>query len=411
MEEAHGAVERIFRQEYGRVLAGLIAQLRDFELAEDALQDAFLTALERWPADGPPRNPGAWMTTVARRKAIDRLRRENGLERRQEALQTLAELERGGEVEEEMIPDERLRLIFTCCHPALAPEAQVALTLRTLGGLTTAEIARAFLTSETTLAQRLVRAKRKIQEAGIPYQAPPAELLPERLEAVLAVIYLIFSEGYATSGGVRFIRGELCGEAIRLGRVLAELMPGEPEVGGLLALMLLHDSRRQARLGPDGALVVLEEQDRRLWDREEIAEGLAILERVLPQRRPGFYQLQAVVSGLHAEARRAEETDWPQIAALYGRLLSLRPSAVVELNFAVAVAMATGPEAGLALLDRLEAGGELRDYPYLPAARADLLRRLGRWEQARAAYEIALEIARSPAERAYLQRRLEEVGG
>jgi len=401
-------VDRLFRQERGRAVAILIRVLGDFDLAEDAVQDAFAQALRVWPERGVPDNPGAWITTTARNRAIDRIRRERTLADKTRTLTRLAELEAlgGDETDVSGIPDDRLGLIFTCCHPALRMEAQVALTLKTLGGLTTWEIAHAFLVPETTMAQRLVRAKRKIREAGIPYRVPPAELLPERVPGVLAVLYLVFNEGYSATSGP-LIRIELCDEAIRLARILQGLMPDEAEAAGLLALMLLQHSRREARTGARGEFVLLEDQDRARWDHDMIDGGLALLDATIARRRPGPYQLQAAIAALHARAPRPEDTDWPQIAALYGRLAEMTPSPVVELNRAVAIAMADGPERGLALLTPL--ADELDDYQHFHSARADLLRRLGRGDEAAQAYWRALGLATNPTERAFIKSRLDDV--
>jgi RNA polymerase sigma-70 factor, ECF subfamily len=414
--DARTVVDRLFREESGRAVATLIRLTGDFDLAEEAVQEAFVVALERWPRDGLPANPGAWITITARNRAIDRLRRAKVLAAKQPAIRRQAEFDAElaavePDAEDEMSPiaDDRLRLVFTCCHPALPIEAQVALTLRTLGGLTTPEIARAFLVPEPTLAQRLVRAKKKIRDAGIPYRVPPDHLLPERLEAVFRVLYLVFNEGYVASSGDALIRRELCAEAIRLGRVLVELMPDEPEALGILALMLLHDARREARVGARGELVLLEDQDRARWDRARIDEGSALVERALRMRRPGPYQVQAAIAAVHDEAGSAAQTDWVQIALLYDRLSELDPSPVVELNRAVAVAMVDGPARGLELLDGIEAEGELADYHLLHAARADLLRRLDRRSEASVAYRRALDLAGNEAERSFLARRLTEV--
>lgn len=399
-------IERLYREESRRVLATLIRLLGDFDLAEEALHEAFRSAVEQWPRDGLPDNPRAWLVSAGRFKAIDNLRRQ----RRFQPLDEQAELpDENGACEGELLEDDRLRLIFTCCHPALGSDAQVALTLREVCDLTTEEIARAFLSSPSTLAQRIVRAKAKIREARIPYEVPGRSELPERLDAVLRVIYLVFNEGYFASSGDSLTRSQLSDEAIRLGRLLLELLP-EPEVQGLLALMLLHESRRAARSGVDGEVILLEAQDRSLWNRELIAEGEALVLQALHSRRFGPYSLQAAIAAVHAEAASLEDTDWVQIVGLYDELLRLSPSPVIELNRAVALAMRDGEQAGLLEIDRLLAAGELDGYHLAHAARADLLRRSGRREQAIAAYRQALALAQQGPDRQFLERRLEELG-
>jgi RNA polymerase sigma-70 factor (ECF subfamily) len=405
-KEVEAAVSSAFHDEWGQVVATLIRVTGDWDMAEECAQDAFASALERWPGDGIPRRPGAWLTTVARNRAIDRMRREAvGTNKLQEvALLQSADADAPYEPDQP-VADDRLRLMFTCCHPALSLEAQVALTLRSLAGLTTTEIARAFLVAEPTMAQRLVRAKRKIRHAGIPFRVPPAHQLVERTSAVLSVLYLLFNEGYSASSGVDLMRQSLCAEAIRLGRTLCTLMPDEPEAIGLLALMLLQDARRGARVDDRGDLVLLEDQDRTLWNGPQIDEGGALLDAAVRLRRPGPYQVQAAIAACHAQAPDAGQTDWAEIAALYAELARLSPSPVIELNRAVAVAMAEGPEAGLALLERIDAE-LLAGYYLYPAARADMLRRLDRWPEAASAYRRALDLVSTESERRFLEGRL-----
>lgn len=408
-EQTRERIEEVYRAESGRILATLIRLVGDFDLAEDALHDAFRAALERWPAEGIPANPRSWLISAGRFKAIDVLRRRTRLEASEEAVgeQLYASGNNGIGLDDEGIEDDRLRLIFTCCHPALAPEARAALTLREVCGLTTEEIARAFLVGAPTLAQRIVRAKAKIREARIPYEVPAGAELAERLDAVLQVVYLVFNEGYYASAGASLVRADLSSEAIRLGRLLNELMP-EPEVAGLLALMLLQESRRGARTSPNGDLVLLENQDRSLWNRELIGEGVALVERALKSRRFGPYTLQAAIAAVHSEASSSTTTDWAQIVALYSLLAQVEPSPVIELNRAVAIAMRDGPQAGLKLIDPLLAA-DLADYQLAHSARADLCRRLGRKAEARASYERALALARLEPERKFLQKRLQEL--
>jgi RNA polymerase sigma-70 factor (ECF subfamily) len=411
-------VERIYREESGRILATLIRLLGSFDLAEEVMQEAFTTALERWPKQGIPANPRAWMVSTAHHKAIDLLRRRSRFESKREELQQIAELEQQLSGADEImlrhdavgaLSDDRLRLIFTCCHPALQLEAQVALTLRTLCGLSTEEIARAFLVPLPTMAQRLVRAKHKIRDAQIPYRVPPAQELGARIEAVLLVVYLVFNEGYSASSGDAAIRRELCAEAIRMGRLVCDLLPGQQESRALLALMLLHDSRRATRVDSEGELVLLEDQDRRRWDREEIREGFSVVQSALRAGAAGTYALQAAIAAVHAEADHAQATDWKQIVRLYEALLRIQPSPVVELNHAAAVAMAHGPAEGLRLLDRLEGKADLCEYYLLPAARGDLLRRMQQWSEAALAYRRAVALANNEATRSFLSRRLAEM--
>jgi RNA polymerase sigma-70 factor (ECF subfamily) len=411
-------IEQVYRDESARILATLIRLLGDFDLAEEVTQEAFAVAVEQWPRQGVPENPRAWLVSTARNKAVDRIRRRMRFEKKQDELQrftrvreplALAPASDGeGESEDAMLSDDRLRLIFTCCHPALQTESQVALTLRTLCGLSTEEIAKAFLAPVPTMAQRLVRAKGKIRDARIPYRVPPTEDLAERIEAVMLVVYLVFNEGYNAASGDALFRRDLCSEAIRLGRLLCELLPREAEAAGLLALMLLHDSRREARMDANGEILLLEGQDRSRWNQAQIGEGLALVESALRGTAPGPYAVQAAIAAVHARAWRAEETDWAQIAALYGVLLRLQPSPVVELNRAVAVAMSQGAEAGLRLLQELEKRGELGGYYLLPAAQADLARRLEQWTAAAGAYRRALALATNEAERKFLSKRLVE---
>jgi RNA polymerase sigma-70 factor (ECF subfamily) len=416
MPQANETLELVFREEYGRIIASLIRLSGSFDLAEESLQEAFTTAVKNWEEQGTPKNPAAWLTTVAHRKLVDAIRREKTKNEKQPQLEYEVQRLQVDDIpelfeEDVEYPDDRLRLIFTCCHPSLSQEAQVALTLRTLGGLTTTEISRAFLLPEPTLAQRLVRAKNKIRTAGIPYQVPPIEVLSERLASVQAVVYLIFNEGYSATAGDSLIRRDLCAEAIRLGRLLRQLAPDEPENTGLLALMLLQDSRRDARIDGHGELVTLEDQDRSRWDPVEIQEGLPLIERALRQRRIGTYQLQAAIAAVHAEAKSSSDTDWAQIVALYGELRRINSSPVVALNHAAAVAMSEGPERGLRLVDAAGTSAQMENYALFHAARADLLRRLQRFPEAHAAYERALELNTNRVEQQYLRKRLREVSG
>lgn len=404
-------ITSLYREHYGRILASLIRALGNFELAEDALQDAFAAAVEQWPREGVPNNPAAWIASTARHKAIDKARRQSWFSERRDEIQRLIEFEMSSDSDNrgDSFPDERLRLIFTCCHPAINREAQIALSLRTLCGLTTEEIARAFLTPAATMAQRIVRAQRKIRAASIPYEVPSGDALPERLESAMAVIYLVFNEGYSASAGDEVVRKDLCAEAIRLARILAALMPHQPEARGLLALMLLHDSRRDARADANGDVILLEDQDRSRWDHRQIDEGLALVAAAIGDASPGPYVIQAAIAVEHARAKRYDDIDWARIAHFYAMLLDLHPTPIVALNHAVAIAMALGMPHGLALIEDLEASGELDDYYLMWAAKADLLRRMGSFVDAAAAYRRALEVVSNNPDHRFLERRLKEV--
>ncbi len=410
-ETVQSEITSLYREHYGRILASLIRTLGNFELAEDALQDAFAAAVEQWPREGVPNNPAAWIASTARHKAIDKARRRSWFSERREEIQRLIEFEMSSDSDDtaDSFPDERLRLIFTCCHPAINREAQIALSLRTLCGLTTEEIARAFVTPTATMAQRIVRAQRKIRAAGIPYEVPSGDALPERLESAMAVIYLVFNEGYLASSGDEVVRRDLCAEAIRLARILSALMPDQREARGLLALMLLHDSRRETRADSNGDLILLEDQDRSRWDHRQIAEGQTLTGDGIGEGAQGPYAIQAAIAAEHARAKRSDDTDWTRIAHLYTMLLRRRATPVIALNHAVAVAMARGLGDGLALIEELEASGDLNDYYLMWAAKADLLRRMGRFVDAASAYRRALAVVTSNPDRRFLSRRLKEV--